>query len=782
MVRDGFMLMIGETISHYKILEKVGQGGMGFVYRAEDTRLRRTVALKFLPRELTFDEEAKTRFIREAQAAGGLDHPNVCTIYEVDETTDGMCFIAMAYCGGGSLKQRIGRGLPEIGKAVEIAIEIAAGLKKAHESGLIHRDIKPANILFTTEGSARIADFGLAKLRGQTKLTKEKTTLGTIEYMSPEQTRGEEVDHRTDIWSLGCLLYEMLTGQTPFRGDYDQAVIYSILNTVPKPLTSRRSGMPGELERIVGTCLEKAPAQRYQTAADLITDLKHLQRTSGTSVPTGPARRLLSRSRAVRWTAGALLLVAAAASIVMVFRPSPSVVVEGRKSIAVLPFSNLTGNKEEEYFSDGMTDDILTQLYKVGDLKVISRTTMQQYKGTRKSIREIGSELGVGAVLEGSVRRSGDRLRIVAQLIDARTDDHLWAENYDRTMRDVFEVQSEIAQRIVNSLQAKLSLTEKGALAARTTTSAEAYNAYLQGRYFLDRRTRENVEKAISYFRQALRFDSTFARAWVGLSRAHSGQADGGYVPLDEGYRMARLEVDRALRLDPNLAEAYGRLGWIKMTYDWDWTGADVAFRRALELEPGNASVVQGAAVLAGSLGRFEEALSLGHRAIELDPLLNATRYNLGLYAYYAGRWEESETALRKVLSVNPQYPAAHVFLGCMYLVQSKPKQALAEIQNEPEPAWRMFGLPLAYHAMGMRRESDSTLVGFIREYQDESAYQIAEIYAFRGQADSTFRWLDRAYRQRDGGLSDMKGDPLLRNVMKDPRYAGIMKRMKLPI
>jgi len=375
--------MIGKSISHYRITEKLGGGGMGIVYKAEDTRLKRTVALKFLPPDLTRDEDAKKRFVHEAQAASALEHPNICNVHEIDETQDGQMFICMACYEGETLKKKIERGPLKVDEAVNIAVQVAGGLARAHEAGITHRDIKPANVMVTDRGEVKIVDFGLAKLSGRTRVTKTGTTAGTIAYMSPEQSRGEGVDSRTDIWSLGVVLYEMLTGKLPFKGDYEQAVVFSILNEDPEPLRNLRSEVPIGLERIVHKAMAKSPGERYRQVRDVLVELE----TLGTEQET--------RSM----TAG-----------------------RGRKSIAVLPFKSLSESKEDEYFSDGITEDILTQLSRIGDLKVISRTSVMRYKKSEKSLLEIGRELGVATILEGSVRRSGDRVRIVGELIDAQTD------------------------------------------------------------------------------------------------------------------------------------------------------------------------------------------------------------------------------------------------------------------------------------------------------------------------------------------------------------------------
>jgi TolB-like protein/lipoprotein NlpI len=630
--------------------------------------------------------------------------------------------------------------------------------------------------MLTREGNVKITDFGVAKLRGAADLTKAGSTIGTLAYMAPEQLRGEDVDQRSDLFSLGVVLYEMATLHLPFRGEHEAALMYSIANEEPTPVSSLRPDFPAALEHVIAKCLNKDRTLRYQSADEIGADLRACQHQS---TGTGKAMVVKERSR-LPWIAGAIAVLAAIG--LYLFMPASHPARANSKTIAVLPFRNLTEQKEEEYFSDGITDDILTQLSKIADLKVISRTSMMQYKGTKKSLKEIGSELNAGVILEGSVRRSENQIRIVAQLIDANNDEHLWADTYDREYTHVFAIQSEIAQKIAASLQANLSAAEKERLAHPATANVDAYNAYLKGSYFVDRRSKEDYERAIGSFEQALTIDPNYARAWVGLARVHSSQADRGYVPVDEGYAKARMEAGKALELDPILAEAHAIMGWVRMSYDWDWNGADAAYKQALELDPGNPDVVGGSATLATTLGRFDEAMRLFRRAIELDPIRVRTHFNLGVAAYRAGRWEEAETAYRTVLELNPQFPSAHNYLGQVYLSQSKPKEALAEMHKEPEPFRHLYGLALAYCATGMQKEADAALAEVIDKNQDDAAFQIAEIYAYRRETDKAFKWLERAYKQRDGGLAEMKGDPLLRSIEGDSRYAEFMKKMKLPL
>ncbi len=472
-----------------------------------------------------------------------------------------------------------------------------------------------------------------------------------------------------------------------------------------------------------------------------------------------------------------LILIAAG---VYLFAPQLQTSKSYGKKIAILPFLNLSNNINDEYFSDGIMDDILTQLVKISDLKVISRTTMMHYKNSGKDLKEISKEVNADVVLEGSIRHYANQLRITVQLIDAGTDEHIWAESYDRNIKDIFNVQSQVATQIAEMLQAKLSSGEKEGLRKLTTKNPDAYNAYLQGRFYQQLRTHDDLEKAISYFRQAIQFDPRYALPWAGLSQIHSTQADMGILPIEEGYRLAKTEALKALDLDPKLAEAYARLAWINMTYDWDYSSADKNYKLALHLEPGNASIIQSSGVLASVLGRLDEAIELSKQAIELNPLLSTPHYNLGLDYYYAHKWKEGEAEVRKALDLNPQYPDAHVLIGRIYLAASKPKEALAEMQKETETPWRKFGIILAYHALVMKKEEEKGLAEFIKEYQYDSAYQIAEIYAFRNESDEAFKWLEQAYKQRDGGLGDMKGDPLMDNIVNDSRYKPFMKKLGL--
>jgi serine/threonine protein kinase len=543
--------MIGQNISHYKILEKLGEGGMGVVYKAEDTKLKRIVALKFLPPELTRDPEAKERFIHEAQAASALDHPNICTIYEIGETDEGQLFIAMACCEGETLKKKIERGPLKIDDTNDVALQVAQGLRKAHEKGIVHRDIKPTNIIVTTDGVVKIVDFGLAKLVRQTRVTKAGTTVGTVAYMSPEQARGEEVDHRTDIWSIGIVLYEMLTGLRPFRSEYDQALVYSILNEEPEPLKSLRPDVPTELEQVVEKALHKDLGKRVQQIGELVSALNSLKK-----------KREMEGDKT---------------------HPEPKGVLP---SIAVIPFVNMSADPENEYFSDGLAEELINALSKLEGLHVVARTSAFRFRGKDIDIREIGKQLNVNTILEGSVRKAGNRLRITAQLIKVADGYHLWSERFDRELQDVFAIQDEISLAIVDNLKVKLLGGDRERLAKRYKDNFEVYDLYLKGRYYLNTITEEGIKKSLDYFQQAIQKDPSCALAYAGTAGAYGVLAVLGLAASGEVIPRAKSELLKALELDDYLAEAHAWLGEINLGYYWDWSAAEKELKRAIELKP----------------------------------------------------------------------------------------------------------------------------------------------------------------------------------------------------
>ena len=732
--------MIGKTISHYKILEKLGEGGMGVVYKAEDTKLKRMVALKFLPPELTREPEAKARFIQEAQAASALDHPNICTIYAIDETSEGQIFICMAHYEGETLKDMIRHGPLDGREAVRIAMQIGQGLAKAHSQGIVHRDIKPANIIITKDGVAKILDFGLAKLAGQTQMTKAGSMLGTVAYMSPEQARGDAVDHRTDIWSLGVVLYEMLTGTRPFTSEYDQALVYSILNEEPASPRNLRPDIPIELEQAVAKTLRKDPEDRFQSVGAFVSAL------GGVFHPETE-------------------------------RTSPS--------IAVLPFVNMSPDPENEYFSDGLSEELINALSKLESLHVTARTSAFRFRGKDLDIREIGRLLNVATVLEGSVRKAGNRIRITAQLIDVADGYHLWSEKYDRELDDVFVVQDEISLAIVDKLKIKLLGEEKRKLVKRYTDNLEAYDIYLQGRFHSHKLTEESFKKSLDCFHEAIQKDQGYALAYFGLAEVYVALANIGFTPSRESIPRAKTAALKALELDRELAEAHAIMGFISLTYDWDWPAAESRFKRAIDLNPNCAEAHYPYASYLSALGRHEEAMAEAKRALDLDPLSGITNANMAYVLYAARRYDEAIEHCRKALRIEPDsfYPHFHMWRS---LTENKMyKEALDECRKAfaflgfdvvPRTAERTLQEPDYREAMGTATQ--------LALEQSKTRYLwpalMIPLYSYARMDDDMFRWLEKSCEEHDLTAFVYGTDPMHDRVRSDPRFIALLKKMGL--
>ncbi|HEY7543737.1 MAG TPA: protein kinase [Blastocatellia bacterium] len=776
---------MSDTISHYQILRKLGAGGMGEVYLARDPRLDRTVAIKVLPEELARDEERLRRFIQEAKAASALNHPNVCIIYEVDRIESGQPFIAMEYVEGQSLDERINsQPLPQ-SEIIDIAIQVADALDEAHAKGIIHRDIKPANLMLTPRGQVKVLDFGLAKINAPKsqmsssdiatmKQTSPGVVMGTVQYMSPEQAIGKPTDHRTDIFSLGIVIYEMTTGRLPFIGSSTSEIIDRINHSQPDAIARFNYDAPTELERIIRKCLEKDRERRYQSARELLIDLKNLKRDSesgAVSLPASSARRPVDRRT--------LLISSALAAIVLVIIGLVFLLTGGKteaamNSLAVLPLANASSDASVEYLSDGVTESIINNLSQLPGLRVIARPTAFRYKGREGDPQSVGRELKVDAVMTGRLTQQGERLIVQVDLIRVSDGAQVWGERYNRPVKDLLAVQEEIAREISSKLRLKLTNDEQKRLARRGTENTEAYQLWLKGRYQFLKWTLEGRKKSIEYFNEALEQDPTFAPAYAWLSGAYDQQGVRGELARDEARAKAKAYAMKALEMDEQLAEAHAALGITKWR-EWDWAGAEKDFRRAVDLNPNWPDGHDIYASFLISTGRLEEALSEARRAVEIDPLSLGTNTSMGLALYLMRRYDEAADQLKKTLDLFPDDADARNHLALAYAAMGRFDEATnlaRKTQSEPI-------LGYIYALSGKRAEAEK-VIEKIREAPGLRVH-LASIHAALGERDRAFEALEKALNEKMEQVGMIKVDPRLDALRDDPRFQTLLDRINLP-
>ncbi len=783
---------VGARLGHYEILAPLGAGGMGEVYRARDTRLDRDVAVKVLPERLSEDPAALSRFEREAKALAALSHPNVLTILDFGRE-GGVAYTVTELLEGENLRSRLLRARMSWREAAELGLEIADGLAAAHSRGFVHRDLKPENVFLTSAGRAKILDFGLARRaelakpaehaqRTVTQPTEPGAVVGTVGYMSPELVSGLPADARSDIFSLGCVLYEMVTGARPFSGRTGAETLAAILRDEPaEPARSGRP-VPADLAGVIRHCLEKRPDHRFQTARDLAFALKAIL----AGVPqVEPLTAPRPRKRAV-----VLAGVGAAVAVLTVLLVMTGVVPGGLgavPSIAVLPLQNLSGDAAQDYFVDGMTEELIANLAKVEKLRVISRTSVMQYKGAKKPLREIARELGVESVVEGSVLRSGQRVRITVQLVKAATGQNLWAESYEKDLTDVLAAQAEAARAIVGEIKVRLTPEEGQRLAKVRPVDPEAYDAYLKGRFYWSKFKSEDYQTAIEFYQKAIEKDPTYAPAYAGLAHAYRAMAFEGLIPPSEGMPKAESAARKAQSLDDTLAEVHFALGQNRLAR-WDHTTCLEELGKALAASPRDAMIRRFYSQALGRMGRWDEAIAEGKRAQELDPLSVETNRGLGSIFYWAGRNDEAIRQFRKTIELDPKDARLHDHLAEVYSRKGMYREAIAERQeylslSGDEEAAQELGRDFAdsgYHqAMKALYRKTLAFMDEAAKYAYVSSIHFAVLHAQLGEKEKAFVWLEKAFEERQPWLGQLEFDPQFESLRSDPRFAALVRRIK---
>ncbi len=732
----------------YEIIEELGKGGMGKVYRVEDKKIKEEIALKIINPEISADKQTIDRFSNELKMARMISHRNVCRMFDLGEEK-GTYFITMEHVPGEDLKSMIRMsGQLSTGTAIKIAKQVCEGLSEAHRLGIIHRDLKPSNVMIDKEGNARIMDFGIARSIRAKSITGEGMMIGTPEYMSPEQVEGEEVDQRSDIYSLGVILYEMATGRVPFGGDTPLSI--AVKHKTVAPLDPRRLNhqIPEDFSRVILKSMEKSREKRYQSAQGLLSELNKLEEE----------KQEQKKSAEIPW----------------------------ERSIAVLPFADLSAERDQEYFCDGIAEELINALTKIERLKVASGSSAFQFKGKGHDIQEIGKRLKVETVLEGSVRKAGNRLRIMAQLVNVADGYHVWSEKYDCEMKDIFAIQDEISLTIVDKLRVKLLHEEKEQLMKRFTEDVEAYNLYLKGRYFWNKRTKESFRKAMEFFEQSIVEDPNFTLAYSGLADSYNLLGFYNFAPPKEVFPKAKEAALKALKIDDTIAEAYASLAFVQLYYDWNWKDAHENFKKAVELSPGYPTAHHWYAEYLTVVGLIDEAIVEAKRALEFDPFSLIINVLLGWAFHYSYQYDHAIEQYLKTLEMDPNFAPAHFFLGMTYVQKAMFEEAFEEFQK----AKVLFGdstltNAALWHAYARRGKTDE-----VQKVLDELAkisqqiyvplYYVAAVYADAGDKERAFHWLGKCFEEREMWLAFLKVDPIWSDLRTDPRFNELLKKIGL--